>query len=303
MNLNNLYYFKVMAEFQHYTRAAQSLFITQPSLSHAMSSLERELGVRLFEKEGRNVKLTKYGHLLKSYVTPGFREIEAGDRLLRQFSKKNSGIVDFSFLFVLGQKFVPEMIKNFYLDDAHKNITIHFNQCNTKTTITRIKDNSVDLGLCTFMPDEPDVKFKPIIRQDLICIVSLNHPLAKKASVTPDELGPYPLIRYIDTAGEIQSLIDHMLADCSVEPETLYHMAEEITMAGMVSSGHRDCVAVVPDLDILEHYAIRKIPLKHPDAYRNIFLATSKKHPLPPCVRTLYDFALAFAGKAARDTL
>ena len=66
MNLYHLRYFVTLAHMEHYTRAADLLAITQPSLSHAISSLESELGVKLFKKNGRNVTLTKYG---KSFLT------------------------------------------------------------------------------------------------------------------------------------------------------------------------------------------------------------------------------------------
>lgn len=61
MNLYHLRYFVTLAHLEHYTKAAEILSITQPSLSHAISSLESELGVKLFEKDGRNVVLTKCG--------------------------------------------------------------------------------------------------------------------------------------------------------------------------------------------------------------------------------------------------
>ena len=63
MNLNYLRYFRVLAKLEHYTKAAEELSITQPSLSHAMSSLEKDLGTYLFERDGRNIKLTKYGKI------------------------------------------------------------------------------------------------------------------------------------------------------------------------------------------------------------------------------------------------
>ena len=61
MNLYHLRYFVTLAHLEHYTKAAEILAITQPSLSHAIASLEKELGVKLFEKDGRNVALTKCG--------------------------------------------------------------------------------------------------------------------------------------------------------------------------------------------------------------------------------------------------
>lgn len=57
MNLKHLQYFRVLANLEHYTKAAEKLYITQPSLSHAISEMEKELGTYLFEKNGRNIKL------------------------------------------------------------------------------------------------------------------------------------------------------------------------------------------------------------------------------------------------------
>ena len=61
MNLYHLRYFVQLAHTRHYTRAAEQLCITQPSLSHAISQLENELGLPLFEKTGRNTELTRFG--------------------------------------------------------------------------------------------------------------------------------------------------------------------------------------------------------------------------------------------------
>lgn len=68
MNLKQLYYFKRLSETEHYTEAASSLCITQPSLSHAISELEKELGVALFARQGRNVKITQNGKRFLPYV-------------------------------------------------------------------------------------------------------------------------------------------------------------------------------------------------------------------------------------------
>ena len=77
MNLQQLIYFRKIAELQHYTKAASTLFITQPALSKAIHNLEVELGVTLFQKEGRNVTLTPSGGISSSSrhffpTTPSF---------------------------------------------------------------------------------------------------------------------------------------------------------------------------------------------------------------------------------------
>ena len=76
MNLSQLRYFRKLAQVQHFTRAAEELFITQPALSNSIKQLEGELGIPLFEQHGRNVRLTKFGKEFNEYVSEGLDVIE-----------------------------------------------------------------------------------------------------------------------------------------------------------------------------------------------------------------------------------
>lgn len=68
MTLNQILYFQKIANLENYHQAAEELYISQPSLSRSMASLENELGVTLFEKEGRGVTLTKAGRMFLEYA-------------------------------------------------------------------------------------------------------------------------------------------------------------------------------------------------------------------------------------------
>ena len=105
MNLNHLYYFRALAKEEHYTRTADMLSITQPSLSHAISCLEGELGVKLFEKQGRNAKLTKYGALFLRYVEQSLDMLDEGRRVLTETSGISGGFIDMGYIFTLGSHF------------------------------------------------------------------------------------------------------------------------------------------------------------------------------------------------------
>lgn len=92
MNLQQLIYFRKIAELQHYTKAAEELHITQPCLSHAISELESELGVPLFYKSGRNIRLTQYGECYLSHVQAALDALDSGrhrDRVSQQLSQRN----------------------------------------------------------------------------------------------------------------------------------------------------------------------------------------------------------------------
>ena len=93
MNLNQLHYFVTLAHIEHYTRAAEMLSITQPSLSHAISMLEQELETNLFEKRGRNVVLTKYGKVFRvcDFVAVGSPPVAGiGSLFYRRFTGTGS---------------------------------------------------------------------------------------------------------------------------------------------------------------------------------------------------------------------
>lgn len=94
-----------MAELEHFTQAAAKLAITQPSLSHAILELEKELGTYLFEKQGRNVRLTKYGQFFSTYVNSALNQLEQGERQLKEMVSPSHGKIDFIFYLYAGGKF------------------------------------------------------------------------------------------------------------------------------------------------------------------------------------------------------
>ena len=103
MNLNQLQYFVTLAHIEHYTRAAEKLTITQPSLSHAISSLEQELGTRLFERQGRNVVLTKYGRMFMQYAEEALAILDTGVRKTKAMtSLSGEGLI--SVIFILKEQ-------------------------------------------------------------------------------------------------------------------------------------------------------------------------------------------------------
>ena len=80
MHLKQLEYFYVLAKMEHCTKAAEKLYITQPSLSHAISELEKELKAPLFEKKGRNIYLNEYGRSFLPHVEKALNELEIGKK-------------------------------------------------------------------------------------------------------------------------------------------------------------------------------------------------------------------------------
>lgn len=163
MNLYHLRYFVTLAHLEHYTKAADVLAITQPSLSHAISSLEEELGVKLFEKNGRNVSLTKYGKSFLEDVEQTLNRLDSSVNGL-QLAGKGEGQIDMAFLRTLGVDFMPKIIRSFL--NANKGKQIHFNLfCDKVLTgdiLTGLKEKKYDIGFCSKFDDEPLIEFIPV---------------------------------------------------------------------------------------------------------------------------------------------
>ena len=106
MNLYHLRYFMVLAEMQHFRKASEKLCITQPSLSHAISQLESELGVSLFDRQSRSSVLTKEGRQFLDYVQRSLSILDDGVSVMQKASM-GEGIIKLGFLRTLGTSFVP----------------------------------------------------------------------------------------------------------------------------------------------------------------------------------------------------
>ena len=156
MNLYHLRYFATLAHLEHYTKAAEILSITQPSLSHAISSLEKELGVKLFEKDGRNVVLTKCGQAFLVDVEQALNMLDSSVNKL-QMTGFGEGRIDIAELRVLSSTVVPNFVKGFLDSSSNKKIDFHFHSSTglTSDMIQGLKERKYDIAFCSKMDNEP----------------------------------------------------------------------------------------------------------------------------------------------------
>ncbi|MDY3362349.1 MAG: LysR family transcriptional regulator [Clostridium celatum] len=292
MNLNHLNYFRVLAKLEHYTQAAEELSITQPSLSHAMASLEKDLGTYLFEKQGRNIKLTKYGKIYFEYVDRALSELEKGEKKLRELTNVSTGTVELGYIYTLGPNFVPQLIKNFSLVEENKNIKFSFGQGTTKTLIEGLKSEKFDMVFCSFVENEPDIEFVPIAHEELVLIVSNDHPLFNKESIDLMEVEEYPFIYFSEKSG-IRPLIDNLFKKVNITPNIICEVEEDNAVAGLVEINYG--IAVLPKISSLKHYNVKVLPIVNPKHERFIYLAALKNRYLTPSVSLFKKYSIEYA--------
>ena len=144
MTLNQLVYFQTVARYQHFHRAAEELNISQPSLSRSVATLEEELRIVLFERQGRNVRLTKYGRVFLEHTEKILKDVAVARTQMQQLSG-NEGHVDIAYVFPLAAHYIPHMVRRFLKKEKNKNVTFSFHQLHTAPLIEGLKSEKYDI--------------------------------------------------------------------------------------------------------------------------------------------------------------
>lgn len=289
MNLYHLRYFVTLAKMQHYTKAAEHLCITQPSLSHAISALEKELSVKLFEKEGRNVVLTKCGMEFLGEVE---RSLQILDKSVDHIKAAGNGEgrLDIALLRTLGTNLVPELIRGFVSEYPYKNIDFHFYNGLTADILEGLKEQKYDIAFCSRADNEPLIDFIPIARQDLVVIVPKHHPLADRDEICLSETLAYPQILFSKRSG-LRAIINKLFETCGQMPEAVFEIEEDQTIAGFVANGFG--IAVVPNMPILNNMPIHVIHITEPSWERYFYMAVLKSRYHVPLVENFKRYVEA----------
>lgn len=291
MTLNQLTYFQTVARLEHFRKAADELNISQPSLSHSIASLEDELGVKLFNRNGRNVTLTKYGKIFLEKVDSILFEIHLAEKQMKRLAG-NKGHIDIAYVAPLSYIYIPKLIRNFLEEDENKEVTFSFHQCLTKDVIAGILKDKYDAGFCALVPEyQNDIEFIPLLKQEMVLITSLDHDLASKDVVDFDELENYPFIGY-DKTSALGSYTRFILKNHSSNPEIIYECPDENSIASLVSEDFG--IAIVADIDSLENYNIKKIKLNGKNLYHTVYLAYKRDSFQPKSLKNFLKFVNSF---------
>ena len=292
MNLYHLRYFVTLAHLEHYTKAAKQLSITQPSLSHAIASLEEELNVRLFEKDGRNVVLTRWGKIFLEDVEDILAHLDSSVANLKMTGSGN-GVIDIGCIRILGAGYVPSLMRDFIKANPDKNIRYRLHGVGglSAEIIEGLKNRQYDVAFCSKYKDDPMIDFFKIASQDLVLVVPLDHPLAAYNTVRLHDTLSYQHIFFNQRSG-LRDIIDKLFIKAGGFPEYVMEIEEDMVIAGLVAKGFG--IAVVPDMHVLQEMPLKSLRIIDPVPERNFYMASLKGIYYAPLVTTFKDFAKSY---------
>jgi len=287
MNLQQLYYFKTIAELEHYTKAAEALNVNQSRLSHAMQSLEQELNVKLFVRSGRNVALSTYGRMFLPHVTQALETLDGGIAELKHAIDPDKGIVTLACFPSLAQ-FVPDIIVRYVSETNRVNVRLHTDQESTYYELREeLLAGKVDLVFATEV-DDPRVGSSLIGEQSFALLAPKDHRFATYESIDLSEVDGENFIAYSKDS-QIRRQFDTYFRSEGIRPHITTETAQDVMIYGLVAAGHG--IAVTPWPLGGAPYNVRVIPLQGVHK-RKLYLLWNKESYLPPSAVQFRDFII-----------
>ena len=193
MNYNYLRYFSVLAQVEHYTLAAARLGISQPSLSSAIHHLESELGgVQLFEKVGRNIRLTEEGRFYQEKVDAALRELNAASLALRDSKASAPVVIRMGIVSGTLEGVVAQEIARY----AQQNERIRFRltESSAEDLMDLVRQEKLDIAIVDTTNRDRSLHFRKLGQRDFSVALPLAHPLADSDSLLPQQISHQPQV-------------------------------------------------------------------------------------------------------------
>lgn len=291
MNLSHLTYFKKLAEVKHYTKAAAELYIAQPTLSVAISSLEKELGTPLFERKNNQILLTPCGKQFYHYVCIALQNIERGITAVHEYAGMINGQINLGTLYAMQGKYWSEAIRAFH-EEYGAPIQINITQGFTPSLTRDLKADKLDVVFAGQTEPDPDLISVPCWAQELAVAVNKAHPLASKKEISLDELEGYHILTYKKSSIVAAELME-VLGSRKYDIEFAYN--DEITLSSLVTSNKDDVSLLCYSFLVKAFDEVVFIPVKEaPKDFHKVYLLSKKQGEKSQLLRDFITFMSSY---------
>lgn len=289
MNLQQLEYFKTIAQTENFTTASNLLSVSQPALSKAISKLEEELEVPLFEKNGRNIKLTRFGKMFLLHTNVALLEINKGIKELKEITNPNTGSISISSTSSIGTYFMPFIISDFL--NKNPNTKFQFNHESVQNIICDLKSRKIDLGFYECIENiiiPSEIESIPIRKEEYVLIVPKNHYLSNKSKISLKELANESFVAFcIDNKDKMISYSEFLgyIPKISIRP------SEASMLEGLVAAGAG--ISIVPNTPIINTNVVSILKIEEKIKDKTIYMGWLKNAYMSPIAKIFKEFVIS----------
>ena len=262
VTLVQLVNFCKVVECRHFTETARSLYITQPTLSASIKSLEAALGVSLVLRDNkRQVEITQQGEELAEIIAPHLMSIIEAVEATSNYGKLGNRTLKIGTIPTIQGDYIPAFLRAYYEECGYASrVTIEVGF--TDYLIRGLKRHEYDVVFCSYVPEERELAFIPIMTTSLVAVVGKEGPYADMEELDLLDLQSIPYVTYGKEA-PIGREVKQLLSDLEVASQPITTFGDEFSLAGCVMT-QPDLVGIMTDTYEIDSFRdrVNVIPIK-----------------------------------------
>lgn len=248
--------FHTVARRLSFTRAAEELFITQPAVTKHIHEIENNFKVKLFDRDGRKIKLTPAGETLFQYTEELFSVYRNLEFEMNTYTQAHRGKLKIGASTTVAQYVLPQVLAAFHKKFKDIRVTMIIN--NTEEIEQALQDKEIDLGIIEGHSKKSFIKYTPFVKDEIVLVADINNPLAKKQFITTEELLKIPLLLREPGSGTLE-VIAHALKPLKLK---IAQLKNEMQLGSTESIKryllHSNCMAFVSIHSVLKELKLKE---------------------------------------------
>jgi LysR family transcriptional activator of glutamate synthase operon len=292
LELRQILYFIEVAKREHVTDAAIHLHVAQSAVSRQIFNLEAELGVDLFVREGRNVKLTPIGRVFLENMEHAVTIIENAQREIKEYLDPGQGTIRIGFPSSLATYTMPTAISAFR--EKYPNVKFHLKQGAYYSLIEGVSKGEIDMALLGPVPmKEKKVKGSIFFKEELVALLPSNHPFAIAKSLKLSDLRDESFILFPQNF-ILREIIMNACSQLGFQPQVAFEGEDIDAIKGLVSAGLG--ITIIPEITLIDALprSTVKIPIIEPSVTRTVGVIIPRDRQLLPTQNLFYLFLMDF---------
>ena len=287
ITLRQLRAFVAVARLGRFARAAERLHVTQSALSMMVRELEAQLGVRLFDRHTRMVRLTEAGAEFLPVAEKTLADLESAVAQSRDLAALQRGRVSIATSTVLAGTLLPWAVGEFAR--RHAGVRCVVKDCAEPEIRQRVRMGDVDFGIGTTLDPDSELLEVPLLEDRIAALVADRHPLAARRSISWRELAAYPLV-LLATGSPLRTMVDRALVEAGVSVAPAYEASFSSTVISMVAAGLGVAALPVNARQVSPKVKVHVRPLVRPTVPRRVSLFLRRDIAPTPAAEAFQSF-------------
>jgi LysR family cyn operon transcriptional activator len=259
MMLRQLQYFLDLAETEHLTKSASNLFVTQSTISHGITQLEKELGIALFERIGRGLVISQAGIKFKAYASRALQEIASGKMELSQLSDLQTGSLTIGVIPTFLDSLIPPAVAKF--NQTYPGIKLSIRDLRADLIEEQLIAGELDIGIAFHPTHRQEIQTEHLFNERLVLLVSKKHTLRKTTSLDMAKLNNLALC-LLPKSFSTRRLIDDCFMQIKIKPKVVVEI--ESVSSLIESCLYGNLATIIPERAAPKNKVFHMIHLQNP---------------------------------------